>query len=192
MARPASATERAAPHDRDAERYVLGSLLIDRDAIFKVADLLRTEDFYIARHQRIYASALALLERRERIDPLTVQVELARREELDRAGGAGYLRELVEQGSVSVDIERHAHRVRDRSLLRRLLLSARDIAADAYDEPTDIALTLDRAEQRIFSLLDEAVNAQLRHIKAALEANYQQISERVDHPTVVSGIPSGF
>ena len=192
MTLTASATERAAPHDRDAERYVLGSLLIDRDAIFKVADLLRTEDFYIARHQRIYASALALLERRERIDPLTVQVELARREELDRAGGAGYLRELVEQVSVSVDIERHAHRVRDRSLLRRLLLSARDIAADAYDEPTDIALTLDRAEQRIFALRDEAVNAQLRHIKAALDASWDQISERVDHPTVVSGIPSGF
>ena len=192
MTLTASATERAAPHDRDAERYVLGSLLIDRDAIFKVADLLRTEDFYIARHQRIYASALALLERRERIDPLTVQVELARREELDRAGGAGYLRELVEQVSVSVDIERHAHRVRDRSLLRRLLLSARDIAADAYDEPTDIPLTLDRAEQRIFALRDEAVNAQLRHIKAALEASWDQISDRVDHPSVVSGIPSGF
>src|SRR3990172_5238278 len=69
MTLTASATERAAPHDRDAERYVLGSLLIDRDAIFKVADLLRTEDFYIARHQRIYASALALLPPPPRIHP---------------------------------------------------------------------------------------------------------------------------
>src|SRR3990172_422117 len=69
MTLTASATERAAPHDRDAERYVLGSLLIDRDAIFKVADLLRTEDFYIARHQRIYASALALLPRRAPVHP---------------------------------------------------------------------------------------------------------------------------
>jgi replicative DNA helicase len=187
-----SAPERAAPHDQGAERYVLGSVLIDRDAIFKVADLLTAQDFYIARHQRIYAAALALLERRERIDPLTIQSELARREELDRAGGVAYLRELVEQVPVSVDIERQAHRVRDRSLLRRLLAAARDIAADAYDEPTDIPLTLDRAEQRIFALRDETANVQLRHIKAALEASWDQISERVDHPNVVSGIASGF
>ena len=187
-----SAPERAAPHDQGAERYVLGSVLIDRDAIFKVADLLAVRDFYIARNQRIYAAALALLERRERIDPLTIQSELARREELDRAGGVAYLRELVEQVPVSVDIERQAHRVRDRSLLRRLLAAARDIAADAYDEPTDIPLTLDRAEQRIFALRDETANAQLRHIKAALEASWDQISERVDHPNVVSGIASGF
>ncbi|MBI2983255.1 MAG: replicative DNA helicase, partial [Chloroflexi bacterium] len=187
-----SSPERAAPHDRESEQYVLGSVLIDRDAIFKVADVLRVEDFHVARHQRIYAATLALLERRERIDPLTIQMELSRREELDRVGGAAYLRELVELVPVSVEIERYARRVADHSLLRRLALAARDIAADAYDEPTDIALTLDRAEQRIFALRDEAVNAQLRHIKAALEANYQQISDRLDHPYELSGISSGF
>jgi replicative DNA helicase len=192
MTLAASSTERTAPHDREAERYVLGSVLIDRDAIFKIADVLRPDDFYVARHQRIYDAALALLERRERIDPLTIQVELARREELDRAGGTPYLRELAELVPVSVEIERHARRVGDRSLLRRLLLAARGIAADAYDEPTDIALTLDRAEQRIFALRDETKNAQLRHIKAALESNYEQITHRLEHRDEVSGIPSGF
>ncbi|MBI2773198.1 MAG: replicative DNA helicase [Chloroflexi bacterium] len=187
-----SLPERAAPHDREAEKYVLGSVLLDRGAIFKVADSLRVEDFYVARHQRIYATALALLERRERIDPLTVQLELERREELDRAGGAAYLREITEAVPVSLDIERHARVVADRSLLRRLLGAAKDIAADAYDEPTDIALALDRAEQRLFALRDEAKNAQLRHIKHALDANYEQISERSDHRGELSGIPSGF
>lgn len=188
----ATPAERAAPHDAEAEQYVLGSVLIDRDAIFKVADLLRPDDFYVARNQRVYATALELLERRERIDPLTVQVELARREELDRIGGPAFLRELAELVPVSVDIERQAARVRDKSLLRRLVGAARAIAADAYDEPTDIAITLDRAEQRIFTLRDEAAQAQLRHIKAALEANYEQISERLEHPFEVSGISAGF
>ncbi|MDE3102634.1 MAG: replicative DNA helicase [Chloroflexota bacterium] len=187
-----SSPGRSAPHDGDAERYVLGSVLIDRDAIYKIADVLRVDDFYVGRHQRIYATALELLERRERIDPLTVQMELARREELDRVGGAAYLRELAEAIPVSVEIERYAQRVRSRSLLRRLLAAARDIAADAYDEPTDIPLTLDRAEQRIFALRDETINAQLRHIKAALETNYEQISDRLDHPYELSGISSGF
>lgn len=186
------AAERIAPHDPEAERQVLGSLLIDRDAIFKVADLLRVEDFYVPRHQRVFAVALALLERRERIDPLTVQVELARREELDRIGGTPFLRELAGAVPTAVEIERHAHVVRDRSLLRGLLGAAKDIAGEAYEEPIDIALTLDRAEQRIFALRDEAANAQLRHIKAALEANYSYIADRMEHPFEVSGIASGF
>ncbi len=186
------AAERATPHDLAAEQRVLGALLIDRDAIFKVADLLRAEDFYQGKHQRVYRAAQALLERRERIDPLTMQVELARNEQLDQVGGAAYLRELVNATPTAVDVERHARIVRDRSLLRRLLNAAKDIAADAYDEPADVTLTLDRAEQRIFSLRDDAINAQLRHIQMALMQNYDHITERMEHPFEVSGIPSGF
>src|SRR4030088_45336 len=92
------------------------SLLIDRDAIFKVVDLLGKGGVYLARHQRIYGTVQALLERRERIDPLTVQIELARREELDRVGGPAYLRELTELVPTAVEIERHARIVRERAI----------------------------------------------------------------------------
>jgi len=184
--------ERQVPFDDRSEQQVLGSLLIDRDAIFKVADLLRADDFYIPRNRLIYDAARALLERRERIDPLTIQVELARREELDRAGGVAYLRAIAETVPTAVEIERHAHVVRDRAILRRLLGAATAIAADAYDEPTDIPLALDRAEQRLFALRDESLNAQLRHITAALQTNYEHLTDRMERPFEVSGIPSGF
>src|SRR5437867_2525131 len=188
----ATAIDRNVPFDFEAERQVLGSLLIDRDAIYKVADLLRPNDFYIPSHQKIYDSTGALLERRERIDQLTVQVELARREELVRVGGAAYLRELADGVPTPVEIERHARVVRDRAILRRLLGAATDIAADAYDEPTDVAMALDRAEQRLFALRDESANLQLRHITNALQGNYEHLSERMERPFEVSGIPSGF
>src|SRR5881296_3615923 len=184
--------DRGLPYDESAEQQVLGSLLIDRDAIFKVADLLGKDDFYLARHQRIYGTVQSLLERRERIDPLTVQIELARREELDRVGGPAYLRELTELVATAVEIERHARVVRDRAILRRLLGAATAVAADAYGEPTDIPLALDRAEQRIFALRDESANAQLRHIQAALQSNYEHLTDRMERPFEVSGIPSGF
>jgi replicative DNA helicase len=184
--------DRQLPYDEAAEQHVLGSLLIDRDAIFKVADLLGKDDFYLARHQRIYGTVQSLLERRERIDPLTVQIELARREELDRIGGPAYLRELTELVATAVEIERHARVVRDRAILRRLLGAATAVAADAYGEPTDIPLALDRAEQRIFALRDESANAQLRHIQAALQENFDHLSQRMERPYEVSGIPSGF
>ena len=186
------APDRQVPFDEGAEQQVLGSLLIDRDAIFKIADLLRVDDFYIARHQRIYDAAQALLERRERIDPLTIQMELARREELDRAGGQAYLRALAEGVPTAAEIDRYGRIVRDRAILRRLLGAATSIAADAYDEPTDIALALDRAEQRLFALRDESSNAQLRHITASLQSNYEHLTDRMERPFEVSGIPSGF
>src|SRR5438094_625649 len=186
------APDRQVPFDESAEQQVLGSLLIDRDAIFKVADLLRVDDFYIARHQRIYDAAQALLERRERIDPLTIQMELSRREELDRAGGQAYLRALADGVPTAAEIDRYGHIVRDRASLRRLLGAATSIAADAYDEPTDIALALDRSEQRLFALRDESANAQLRHITASLQSNYEHLTDRMERPFEVSGIPSGF
>ena len=128
------APDRQVPFDETAEQQVIGSLLIDRDAIFKIADLLRVDDFYVPRHQRIYDAAQALLERRERIDPLTIQMELARREELDRAGGQAYLRALAEGVATAAEIDRYGRIVRDRAILRRLLGAATSIAADAYDE----------------------------------------------------------
>ena len=183
---------REVPYDDAAEQQVLGSLLIDRDAIFKVADLLAADDFYVARNQRIYAAVYELLQRRERIDTLTVQMELARREELDRVGGVAYLADLIAKVPTAVEIERFAHVVRDKAILRRLLGAATAIAADSYAEPTDMPLALDRAEQRLFALRDDTSNAQLRHIQTALQDNFQVLSDRMDRPYEVSGIPSGF
>jgi len=182
----------SAPQDLDAEARVLGSLLIDREAIIKVADFLATEDFYSAKHQRIFTAISSLFERHEPIDPLTVQVELVRRGELERAGGADYLRDLQEAVATAVDVERDGRAVSNRSALRRLLASAQDIATMAYDEPTDLDLTLDRAEQRVFALLQRGMGSLLRHIRYVLEETYDRIAFRIDHPTDVVGVATGY
>src|SRR5207248_9536552 len=114
------------------------------------------------------------------------------RARLDQAGGVAYLRTLAEAVHTAAEVDRHAHAVRDPALLRRLLGAATAIAAAAYDEPTDIPLTLDRAEQRLFALRDESANAQLRHITASLQSNYEHLTERMERPFELSGIPSGF
>ena len=187
-----TATDRQVPFDEPAEQHVLGALLIDRDAIFKIADVLAADDFYVARHQRMYNAIYELLQRRERIDTLTVQVELARREELDRIGGAAYLADLAARVPTAIEIERYARVVREKAILRRLLGAATQIAADAYSEPTDMPITLDRAEQRLFALRDDTADAQLRHIQTALQDNFQHLTDRMEKPYEVSGIPSGF
>src|SRR5438046_1976919 len=117
---------------------------------------------------------------------------VARSEELDGAGGQAYLRALAEIVPTAAEIDRYGRIVRARAILRRLLGAATSIAADAYDEPTDIPLALDRAEQRLFALRDESINAQLRHITASLQSNYEHLTDRMERPFDVSGIPSGF
>src|SRR5947207_16019402 len=131
------APDRQIRFDEAAEQQVIGSLLIDRDAIFKVVDLLRVDDFYVPRHQRIYDAAQALLERRERIDPLTIQMELARREELDRAGGQAYLRALAEGVATATDIDGYGRIVRDRTILRHLPGQDTYIRSDECDKHTE-------------------------------------------------------
>src|SRR2546428_7642873 len=112
------APDRQVPFDEAAEQQVIGSLLIDRDAIFKIADLLRVDDFYVPRHQRIYDAALALLERRERIDPPPIPMEPARREELDRVGGPAHLRPLPEVLPTAARLARNGPAVRARATFR--------------------------------------------------------------------------
>lgn len=185
------------PFDWNAERLVLGGILGDRDAVYKVADRLTPSDFFTERHRRIYSAVLELLQRRhsgprEQIDPLTVQIELARRDELDKAGGVEYLRELINAAPTAVGIEREARTVHERALARRLADAGTQIAADAYDEPTDIALTLDRAEQRLFQLIEDSGTVQLQHIREALIQNYEHLTDRMERPFEVSGVPSGF
>ena len=181
-----------APHDAAAEARVLGALLIDRDAIIRVADFLDSADFYLAKHQRAYDAMRSLFERHEPIDPLTVRMELQRRGELERVGGIAYLAELQETVATGVDVERDGQAVANRALLRRLLGAAQDIAALAYEEPTDLDLTLDRAEQRVFALLQEGTGSSLRHIREALDKTYEAIAFRMDHPQDVVGVATGY
>ena len=181
-----------APHDAAAEGRVLGALLIDRDAIIRVADFLAPEDFYLARHQRVYDAIRALFERHEPIDPLTVRVELQRKGELERAGGPAVLAELQEAVATAVDVERDGQLISGKALLRRLLGAAQDIAALAYDEPTDLDLTLDRAEQRVFALLQQGAASSLRHIREALSTAYDRIAYRMENPMDVVGVATGY
>ncbi len=181
-----------APHDGDAEARVLGALLIDRDAIIRLADFLDADDFYLAKHQRVYESVRSLFERHEPIDQLTVRVELQRRGELERVGGPAYLRELQESMAMTVDVERDGQVVAGRALLRRLIAAAQDIASLAYDEPTDLDDTLDRAEQRVFKLLQEGTASALRHIREVLSTTYDRIAYRMDNPQEVVGVATGY
>src|SRR5919204_2211267 len=148
MAMPAlEQVERPVPYDIAAEEAVLGSLLIDRDAIIKVAPFLRPDDFYREAHGWIYGAVLDLYARREPGDPVTLSAELERHGRLEAVGGYSYLIGLVNRTPTAVHIEYYARIVERTSVLRRLISAGGGGAAPGYFQETQNDQTLHKAEQ---------------------------------------------
>ncbi|NPV06340.1 MAG: replicative DNA helicase [Anaerolineae bacterium] len=185
--------ERLPPQNVEAEQSVLGSILIDPDAIIRVAPFLRPDDFYREAHAIIYAAILALHERREPADFVTLSDELERRGQLDQVGGAAYLTTLLNSVPTAIHIEHYAHIVERNSTLRRLIDAASRIAGLAYDsEEADANEVVDRAEQILFSISERRLSRELVPIQEVLRAYYERIGYLYAHQGEMIGVPSGF
>src|SRR5262249_48343797 len=141
------------PHSLEAERAVLGALLLDPSAINDVVGLpLAPDDFYRDHHARVYRAILALYERGERADLITLVEELSKRGELDTVGGQTELTRLFDYAVTTANLDHHARIVVDKALLRKLILAAQQIAREAAAGRDEVRDVLDRAESRIFAL----------------------------------------
>lgn len=186
------AADRLPPQNVEAEQSVLGSLLIDPDAIIRIASFLRAEDFYREAHQRIYTAIRALHERREPADFITVVDELERREQLEAVGGSAYLTSLINRVPTSIHVEHYAHIVERASLMRQLITAAGEIAALAYEERDDVDEVLDSAEQILFDVSQRRISKSLVPISEIIRDYYDRIEFLVEHRDESLGVPTGF
>lgn len=184
--------ERLPPQNIEAEQSVLGSLLIDRDAVIKIAPFLRPDDFYREAHGQIYAAILDLHERREPADFITVCDELERRGKLEAVGGPAYLTSLINSVPTSIHVEHYAHIVERTAILRRLIDAAGKIAGLAYEEAEEVDVVVDRAEQILFEVSQRRVARGLTHIKHLLTEYYDRIEYLHQHQGEMVGLPTGF
>src|SRR5207249_2885380 len=145
-------TGRQTPWSNEAEQAVLGAMLLDQDAALKAAELLDDTMFYREGHRLLFRSMIALTERGDVIDPVTLRDELLRRGDLDRAGGMEYLGGLIDVVPTAANVEYHAKIVRDKAVLRRLIEAATAIIQDAYEGRTSSVEVLDNAEHRVFQV----------------------------------------
>lgn len=143
-------SENLPPHDVEAEKAVLGSLLIDSEGIFKVATFLRTEDFFTPENQWIYDACFSLYQRNEGINQITVAHELAQKGRLEEAGGAAYLSHLVSMVPTSLHVEHFAKIVSRSAVMRRLISAGSQITALGYEADTEVDVSLSRAEDILF------------------------------------------
>lgn len=187
-----SRIERLPPQNIEAEEAVLGAILIDPDAIIRVATILRPDDFYREKHGWIYDAALTLHERREPIDFLTICDELERRGQLSEVGGAAFITTLINAVPTSIHAEHYARIVERTATRRRLIEAAGQIAALAYQEADDVEEVVDQAEQILFGVSQRRLARDLVPIKQVLSEYYDRIEYLTRHQGEMIGIPTGF
>ena len=180
------------PHDLDAEEAVLGSLLIDPEAIFKIVTILRPEDFYREKNRWTYECCLALNERHEALNQITIAQELSRQQKLEAAGGAAYLSHLVYQVPTSVHAEYYANIVHRLAVMRRLISASNQIASIGYESPPDADDALDRAEAVLFRLRQGQTQRGFVHISEVLDRYFEESSLSPEHPDYLPHVPTGF
>jgi len=180
------------PHNIEAEEAVLGSLLIDPEALFRVSPFMKGEDFYIQQNAWIYEAIFTLHERREPIDFVTLCDELERREQLAEIGGAAYITRLINAVPSAIHVEAYAHIVEHAAIRQRLISAASQIAQLAYQEAEDIDQTIDQAEQALFYVSQRRITRDLAPIQEVIRRYYDRIEYLYAHRGEPLGVPTGF
>jgi len=188
--------EKIPPYNNEAEESVIGSLLIDGAAIYKIASLLQPADFYNEQCQLVYGACLSLYQRPEpaAIDQITVAQELDRQGKLAACGGAAYLSHLIADCVTSLDIEHHAQIVYYLAISRRLIEAARKIEAIGYEAGPDVDTSLNKAEDVLFKLRHGQSPRDLIPIRQVLDRYFEPppVAEREGYPALITHVLSGF
>ena len=180
------------PQNIDAERSVLGALMLDKDAVIKIANLIRLGDFYKDIHNTIYEAMIELYEQREPIDVLSLSNRLEEKGQLEKIGGSSYLTSLANAVPSSSNIVHYAKVVQKKSTLRKLITTASEIVELGYKESEDVEKILDEAEQKLFGVSQKYIKQDFVPIKSILEAAFNRIDELHKGDHQLRGIPTGY
>ncbi len=186
------ALERVPPQNLDAEQSVLGSMLLDRDAILKAAELLGERDFYRDAHQKIFAAMIHVNDRAEAVDLITVSEELRGRSQLDAVGGMSYLSTLASSVPSAANAEYYARIVSDKAMLRHLLETATKIIRRVYEGQEEMEDILDAAEQMVFSIGQRRKTQPFTILSEILGPAFERVEAMYQNQGAVTGVTSGF
>jgi replicative DNA helicase len=184
--------DRTLPHSLDAEKSVLGAILIHNEAFNHAAELIDSRDFFRDAHRRIFEKMIALSERGDAIDLITLKEELARSSELDEVGGPAYIASLADGVPRSANVEHYARIVKEKSTLRNLIYSANRILTTAYEAEQDADLILDEAEKSIFEIAEDRIREGFVPLRDLVQGSFATIEKLQQHKGLVTGVPTGF
>ena len=180
------------PQNIEAEQSILGGVLIENDALNIVIEFLEHGDFYREAHQKIFKCMIALSEKNEPLDLITLTNELKKKKELEDIGGASYLAGLVESVPTAANIAYYAKIVKEKSILRKLISTATEIVTQSYQERKNLEDFLDEAEQAIFRISENQVRPAFYPIKEIVKESFKVIERLYEKKELITGVPSGF
>ena len=180
------------PHDSSAEKAVLGAIFIDPEAIADASAVVQPEDFYEKANQIVFQAMIDLSDREEAIDPLTLQDELNKRNQLDDIGGIGYVSELALATPTAAHVTYYAQIVHRKALLRKLIFASQKIITNAMNESDDVTNILDDAESEIMNVSSDNNTGGFRTIKDIVNSTIDEINNIPEDGDMVTGLPTGF
>ncbi|MCZ2845838.1 MAG: replicative DNA helicase [Candidatus Bathyarchaeota archaeon] len=185
-------TTRIPPQSIEAEKALLGSLMLDKEGIVKVVDFLRPDDFYKPAHSKTYQAMIDLFDKHETTDLLTLTQRLEEKKELEEVGEASYLSEILQAVPTPAHLLYYAKIVRGKKILRDLIQASEEISGLSYDESKDIDLVLDEAEKRIFSIAQRSLTQAFVPIKSELDEAFDRIDKIHSKKGTLRGVTTGF
>lgn len=180
------------PQNTEAEASLLGALLIDSDAIVKIADNISSQDFFEPRHQRIYSAISQLYDRKESIDVLTLSDRLKNDGYLKDVGGPSYLTELTNFVPTAAHVEQYADIVAQKAMRRRLIAASKDIGSLGFDESKQLKELIEEAESRLFEVSQQHIKQNVISLETILAESFDRLDDLHKDKQKIRGIPSGF
>src|SRR5829696_3498171 len=187
-----AAAERTLPHNLEAERSVLGAILVHNDAFNSAAQVIEPADFYRDAHRRIFDKMISLNERNHAIDFITLKEELARAGELDEVGGPAYVASLADGVPRATNVEYYARIVKEKATLRNLIYAANKILSNAYEADQEPDLILDEAESAIFAVADDRMKAGFIAMSTLVKESFPKIEQLFEQKRLITGVATGF
>ncbi len=187
-----SASGKVPPQSLDAEKSLLGAVLIDDNVLADVSDKLKAADFYDQSHETIYASMMRLYEKHKPVDLLTLSDDLQTKDQLDTVGGSSYLTELTNYVPTAAHATAYADLVRGKAVRRRLIKASAELAELGYDEDKSIEELLGQAEADLFSVSDESLKQDLVSLESILAESFDRIEELHRNKGSLRGVPTGY
>lgn len=189
---PENNFDRIPPQNIEAEQSVLGSLMLDKNAVYKVMDILQPSDFYRQAHSIIFSAMLDLVEQNQPLDIVSLTNRLEESKKLEKVGGSSYLATLVNSISSAANVAHYAQIVRRKKTLRDLIEAANHINELGYNEDENIEQLLDQAEQKIFGITQRSLSQDFLPVKKGLEEAYERLEKVHEGEGNLRGIPTGF
>ncbi len=187
-----SLSERMPPQNIEAEQCVLGGILLENEAFNKVIEIMKPHDFYLESHRKICDGMLELFAKNDPIDLISLNDILEKKSHLDGVGGVSYLASLVDNVPTAANIAYYAKIVREKSLLRKLINTATEIATQAYNFRVDARELLDYSENAIFKISENQIRPSFFSLKEIIKGSFKNIEELYEKKKLLTGIPTGF